>query len=275
MKEEMICCSSPAKKRICGIRIPVVEQKCDVYGRKYIEYVIQVKSNGRTYHVYRRYSEFFFLNEQLKTKYGMNSTDFPQKRYWGNLDAVFLEKRRSALEEYLRNLLETCLNNSDEWKQFLDPNIEKYTDPNNQSCKGLSISRDVKSGVMEVKILEGRNFCLPNLPESELEFFSYFTLGEADPSLSSCLAHQTKSVRGCVKPQWDFSKNISLENLDSECITFYVKMIGGEFLSYCTSNLSDLEIEETPKDFWLTLSNQLGDSFSCEIHVALSFTQCC
>jgi len=280
MKEEFPSYNSPVpKRRICGIRVPLVEQRYDEQGRKYIEYVIQVKSNGQTLHVYRRYSEFFCLNEQLKLEHGIQ-LDFPQKRYWGNMDPTFVEKRRGCLEEYLMKLLDIhaiTISTSDHWKEFLDPSIIKYgSDSSNPCYKSLSLSRESKSsGFLDVRIIEGRNFSLPNIPETKLELFSYFTFGEPDPSLSSCLSHQTKSVRGSVKPQWDFQKRISMDNLESESITFYVKTIGGELLGFCTCSLCNLDLEENPKDFWWKLSSQSALPFSCEIHVSLSFAQQC
>jgi len=77
----------------------------------YTAYKIQVHDGMEDWIVWKRYSEFAELHEQLKEKFGeSNLPALPQTRSLIDLaivrkDAKFLEQRRQLLEQYLIILL--------------------------------------------------------------------------------------------------------------------------------------------------------------------------
>ncbi|RPA77956.1 hypothetical protein BJ508DRAFT_309687 [Ascobolus immersus RN42] len=81
-------------------------------GKEYgIYYIEVIRSNGDTippavWEVGRRYSEFFQLHQELRTKFpSVGTLDFPRRRVVIKLNKDFLEKRRSALEKYIQSLI--------------------------------------------------------------------------------------------------------------------------------------------------------------------------
>lgn len=56
--------------------------------------------------VHRRYSDFQALEDAIQSSevQGM-TTRLPKRRFWGNYDSQFLERRRTDLEAYLQALL--------------------------------------------------------------------------------------------------------------------------------------------------------------------------
>lgn len=66
-------------------------------------YQIYVRVKDEEWNVYRRYSQFYGLNKQLKKQYPLIRTlDFPPKKAIGNRDAKTVQERRKKLEHYLR-----------------------------------------------------------------------------------------------------------------------------------------------------------------------------
>ena len=56
--------------------------------------------------IYRRYSDFFALQEKVKEKYPkLSNIPFPSKKTFGNMERNYLEKRRKMLDSYLKELL--------------------------------------------------------------------------------------------------------------------------------------------------------------------------
>lgn len=81
-------------------------------GREYAVYVVEVHRKAgeqmpaASWAVTRRYSEFHDLHQRLREKYpSVRNLDFPRRRVVMKLQADFLQKRRQALERYLRELL--------------------------------------------------------------------------------------------------------------------------------------------------------------------------
>ncbi|EFX01790.1 intermediate filament protein [Grosmannia clavigera kw1407] len=82
-------------------------------GKEYARYAIEVqRAAGETvpaavWAVWRRYSEFWALHQRLRARYpSVRSLDFPRRRViMMKLQGDFLQKRRAALERYLRALL--------------------------------------------------------------------------------------------------------------------------------------------------------------------------
>eukprot|EP00397_Hematodinium_sp_SG-2012_P004792 GEMP01004806.1.p1 GENE.GEMP01004806.1~~GEMP01004806.1.p1 ORF type:complete len:953 (+),score=198.39 GEMP01004806.1:50-2908(+) len=63
-------------------------------------YVVEVDDCGRIFHRFRRYASFSTFYNRLKVK-----IDFPRKKYVGNCVPTFVEERRSALEQFLLELV--------------------------------------------------------------------------------------------------------------------------------------------------------------------------
>ena len=56
--------------------------------------------------IYRRYSDFYALQEKVKEKYPkLSNIPFPSKKTFGNMEKNYLEKRRKMLDSYLKELL--------------------------------------------------------------------------------------------------------------------------------------------------------------------------
>jgi len=81
-------------------------------GREYAMYVVEVQRKAgeqmpaATWTITRRYSEFHELHQHLRLKYpSVRNLDFPRRRMVMKLQSDFLQKRRIALEKYLRDIL--------------------------------------------------------------------------------------------------------------------------------------------------------------------------
>ena len=57
--------------------------------------------------MWKRYSETGDLDKRMRGQYGwqMEKVKFPPKKTFGNLDPVFLEKRREGLDFYFHEIL--------------------------------------------------------------------------------------------------------------------------------------------------------------------------
>ena len=112
--------------------------------------------------VARRYSEFFNLHQQLRASFPpVRDLDFPRRRVVLHLQKDFLEKRRVALEKYLRSLLlipDVC--RSRDFRSFLSQRtIAPQLDPAKAGDKGQDfITRLYNS------ISDGMEDVLGNLP---------------------------------------------------------------------------------------------------------------
>ncbi|PWY83318.1 hypothetical protein BO94DRAFT_576497 [Aspergillus sclerotioniger CBS 115572] len=81
-------------------------------GREFAMYVVEVQRNAgeqmpaASWAVARRYSEFHELHHKLRMRYpSVRHLEFPRRRVVLKLQKEFLQKRRLALEAYLRKLL--------------------------------------------------------------------------------------------------------------------------------------------------------------------------
>ncbi|KAI5808975.1 PXA domain-containing protein [Peziza echinospora] len=139
-------------------------------GKEYALYVIEVHRDGgehmpaAKWAVARRYSEFFNLHQQLRANFAqVRELDFPRRRVVLHLQKDFLEKRRMALEKYLRSLLvipDVC--RSRDFRAFLSQRSiapQLHLDPANASDKNQDfITRLYNS------ISDGMEDVLGNLP---------------------------------------------------------------------------------------------------------------
>ena len=95
-----------------SIRIKTIQVGKDEDGKEFAMYVIEVHRNAgekmpaATWSVSRRYSEFHELHQKLRSRYpSVRHLDFPRRRMVMKFQSEFLQKRRMALEKYLRELL--------------------------------------------------------------------------------------------------------------------------------------------------------------------------
>ncbi|KAI9885137.1 MAG: hypothetical protein M1823_003067 [Watsoniomyces obsoletus] len=94
------------------IRIKSVMVGTEDDGHEYAIYMVEVSRHAgeqmpaASWAVARRYSEFHELHRRLRTQYpNVRRLDFPRRRVMMKLQQDFLDKRRLALEHYLRELL--------------------------------------------------------------------------------------------------------------------------------------------------------------------------
>lgn len=96
-----------------GIKIKAIQVGHEEDGKEYAIYVIEVSRNAgekmpaASWIITRRYSEFHDLHQRLRTRYpSVRHLDFPRRKIMMKLQSDFLQKRRQALEKYMRELLE-------------------------------------------------------------------------------------------------------------------------------------------------------------------------
>lgn len=114
-----------------AIKIKAIQVGYEDDGREYAIYVIEVSRNAgekmpaASWIISRRYSEFHELHQKLRSKYpSVRNLDFPRRRVVMKLQSDFLQKRRQALENYLRELLllpEVC--RSRDLRAFLSQSV--------------------------------------------------------------------------------------------------------------------------------------------------------
>ncbi|KAK3384493.1 PXA domain-containing protein [Lasiosphaeria ovina] len=94
------------------IKITSIQVGREDEGKEFALYAIEVSRNAgekmpaATWIITRRYSEFLDLHQKLRSRYpSVRNLDFPRRRMVMKLQSEFLQKRRVALEHYLRELL--------------------------------------------------------------------------------------------------------------------------------------------------------------------------
>lgn len=114
-----------------SIKIKAIQVGHEDDGKEFAIYVIEVSRNAgekmpaASWIITRRYSEFHELHQRLRSKYpSVRHLDFPRRRVVMMLQSDFLQKRRQALEQYLRGLLllpDVC--RSRELRAFLSQSV--------------------------------------------------------------------------------------------------------------------------------------------------------
>lgn len=96
-----------------SIKIKSIQVGREDDGKEFAVYVIEVqrdageKMPAATWVVTKRYSEFHELHQRLRHTYSsVRNLEFPRRRMVLKLQSDFLRKRRDALEQYLRELLQ-------------------------------------------------------------------------------------------------------------------------------------------------------------------------
>ncbi|KAI1059166.1 hypothetical protein LB507_003824 [Fusarium sp. FIESC RH6] len=109
------------------IKIKSIQVGREEDGREFALYVVEVQRDAgeqmpaASWVISRRYSEFHELHQKLRSRYpSVRNLDFPRRRMVMKFQSEFLRKRRTALEQYLQDLLllpEVC--RSRELRAFL------------------------------------------------------------------------------------------------------------------------------------------------------------
>ncbi|EKG19323.1 Regulator of G protein signaling [Macrophomina phaseolina MS6] len=130
----------------------------DEDGSEFALYVIEVRRQAgeqmpaAAWVVARRYSEFHELNKRLRSKYPMiRNLEFP-RRQMGllKLQKDFLQKRRSALEKWLRELLLIpAICRSRELRAFLSQRAISPTDPTDSQAETKDFVSRIYSSVSD------------------------------------------------------------------------------------------------------------------------------
>ncbi|RDI80939.1 hypothetical protein Vi05172_g9137 [Venturia inaequalis] len=136
-------------------------------GKEFAIYVIEVKRQAgeqmpaASWSVTRRYSEFHDLNKRLRARFPMiRNLDFPRRQIGLKLQRDFLQKRRVALEKYLRELLKIpAICRSKELRAFLSEHALPSTRPTNSDV-------DTKDFVTRIynSVTDGMDEFLGNIP---------------------------------------------------------------------------------------------------------------
>ncbi|VZI00717.1 unnamed protein product [Fusarium fujikuroi] len=113
------------------IKIKSIQVGREEDGREFALYVVEVQRNAgeqmpaASWVISRRYSEFHELHQKLRSRYpSVRNLDFPRRRMVMKFQSEFLRKRRTALEQYLQDLLllpEVC--RSRELRAFLSQSV--------------------------------------------------------------------------------------------------------------------------------------------------------
>ncbi|KAL7274801.1 tRNA (guanine-N(7)-)-methyltransferase (tRNA(m7G46)-methyltransferase) [Rhizina undulata] len=138
-------------------------------GQDFALYIIEVQRKSgehmpaAQWALARRYSEFFQLHQQLRSKFpSVRQLDFPRKRVVMKLQKDFVEKRKVALEKYLKSLLlipDVC--RSRELRVFLS---QRSVAPKSLSQSNINEDRrDIISRIYN-SITDGMEDVLGNLP---------------------------------------------------------------------------------------------------------------
>ncbi|KAF2145735.1 uncharacterized protein K452DRAFT_221246 [Aplosporella prunicola CBS 121167] len=139
----------------------------DEDGREFAMYVIEVRRQAgehmpaAAWVVARRYSEFHELNKRLRAQYPMvRNLDFPRRQMVLKLQKDFLQKRRVALERYLRELLLIpAICRSRELRAFLSQQTISSSDPTNPQAD----TRDFVARIYS-SVTDGMEEFLGNIP---------------------------------------------------------------------------------------------------------------
>lgn len=95
------------------LKAPIVGFEVVEARKRFTVYKINVQlGEERSWFVFRRYSDFVRLDQELKRLISTFTFPLPPKKYFGdNFDNIFLETRRANLQEYIQNVLvrdDTC-----------------------------------------------------------------------------------------------------------------------------------------------------------------------
>ncbi|APA14893.1 hypothetical protein sscle_13g096630 [Sclerotinia sclerotiorum 1980 UF-70] len=164
-------------------------------GREYAVYVIEVQRKAgeqmpaATWTITRRYSEFHELHQRLRIKYpSVGHLDFPRRRMVMKLQGDFLQKRRVALEKYLREILllpDVC--RSRELRAFLS---QSALAPDLEDTDAIDNKKDIITRFYN-SVTDGMEDILGNIPVLD-------QLSVAGQNLLSAATNQLITMPGTI-----------------------------------------------------------------------------
>ncbi|KAJ5076384.1 sorting nexin-29-related [Anaeramoeba ignava] len=107
--------------------------------RKYYAFELKISNGTEEWTLFRRYSQFFELNKELKINYPYHDFALPPKKFIGNKKANFVSQRRELLQEFIQNIIATPgLEKDATLSLFLSPfYLPPYQSLKNPTFKGF------------------------------------------------------------------------------------------------------------------------------------------
>lgn len=246
------------------VSIPSYEDKDGV-----THYQINVVVGTVSWVVFHRYKDFVELHETLVTDHCLSKEMLPRKKYIGNRDPQFIEKRKSCLENYLQTVI-AFLQKAMPFVllKFLD--FDKY----DISCILQNMAFNLKRENTFVESVEGpieytfsplqlhaiserlQKCCFPN--ESYNNDFDFSHI------LEFCYNSKTVIIRGNRSNVG--SSNLICNNLTFE-LTFFKTAVNLYFYNVQLSNIYDLgSLRQSVTSFVVYNSNmeQFSDALLCD-----------
>ncbi|QPC72386.1 hypothetical protein HYE68_003138 [Fusarium pseudograminearum] len=172
------------------IKIKSIQVGREEDGREFALYVIEVQRNAgeqmpaASWVISRRYSEFHELHQKLRSRYpSVRNLDFPRRRMVMKFQSEFLRKRRTALEQYLQDLLllpEAC--RSRELRAFLSQSVITQ----GQDILDREDKKDMMTRLYD-SVADGMDDILGNIPVLD-------QISEAGQSLIAAATNQLNTV---------------------------------------------------------------------------------
>ncbi|SPJ83738.1 related to intermediate filament protein MDM1 [Fusarium torulosum] len=172
------------------IKIKSIQVGREEDGREFALYVVEVQRNAgeqmpaASWVVSRRYSEFHELHQKLRSRYpSVRNLDFPRRRMVMKFQSEFLRKRRTALEQYLKDLLllpDVC--RSRELRAFLSQSVITQ----GQDMLDREDKKDMMTRFYD-SVADGMDDILGNIPVLD-------QISEAGQSLIAAATNQLNAV---------------------------------------------------------------------------------
>ncbi|XP_054270445.1 sorting nexin-13 [Macrosteles quadrilineatus] len=104
-------CKGPYMLSAEIIETGVVNEKGKTFGIYAMSVTKKYDSGSKeTWHIYRRYSDFYELHQKVRDKYAdLGKLQFPGKKTFHNMDRRVLERRMKMLNDYLQTLLHSSV----------------------------------------------------------------------------------------------------------------------------------------------------------------------
>lgn len=160
--------------------------------RKYVVYCIKGIDQKGEYEVYRRYSEFLLLRNEMVARWpGLYIPPIPPKQIVGNLYVEFIEIRRKQLHHFVKQIaLQKCLYYSDEFQLFIRSNSQNF-EKELQNLKKVTFQEIVVKMQMAYPDIDQKQ--INTELQMKISQFSMF-IKKAKPVLENLLS-QAKSIK--------------------------------------------------------------------------------
>jgi len=201
------------------VSIPRFETARSTLRFRHTAYLIEIDDCGKIYTRHRRYTNFGWLHGELRRReLGCALPELPPKKVVGNLDHIFVERRRQMLEDYLKALLRLpAVMLDDTLWAFLDADLATAVVPR-FLCRPHShaASAECLAQLEKVVAREANIFrlCSPAV----LTEFVNFVQAEAETGRESTLPASGRSVATPSYPNQMQGMQLRLENRVRFCM---------------------------------------------------------